>query len=430
MLSGFSEPNRKDRTGRRGGGCIMYAKQGLTLREEIIAGSEDTESVWATLFGSKTTIGLSYVPPNDREADVKLHHIYREVCRENKQCVIIGDFNHRTIDWDIPRAEHADQEFLEAVQDCYLTQHVREPTRGENILDLILSTEEHMIEDTTILPPLSNSDHNVISFSLIVEERLSDDSTVRIVDYNKADWEGIRDVFGRVEWDEWLTDNATTEENLETFTTILESACKGIPTRKKTRRKRSVWMNRKARKAIRKKTKTWNKYRQAGNAEDHERYRKALNKATKTVKKAKGDFEIKLAAEIKNDSKSFFSYARSKLRTKEQIGPLRDTNGNLIEEPKLMAILLNEFFSSVFTTEDLTNIPSLECQVELMADITIGAAEVQRKLQDMRTDKAPGADLVHPRLLKRTCGTGSVPLSYHLPTEHWPEQSTTAMENS
>ena len=46
-----------------------------------------------------------------------------------------------------------------------------------------------MIEDTTILPPLSNSDHNDIRFSLIVEERLSDDSTVRIVDYNEAGWE-------------------------------------------------------------------------------------------------------------------------------------------------------------------------------------------------------------------------------------------------
>ena len=240
-----------------------------------------------------------------------------------------------------------------------------------------------MIEDTTILPPLSNSDHNVISFSLVVEERMSDDSTVRIVDYNKADWEGIRNVLGRAEWDEWLTDNATTEENQETFTTILESACKGITTRKKTRRRRSVWMNRKARKAIRKKTKTWKKYRQTGNAVDHEQYRKSLNKATKTVKKAKGDFEIKLAAEIKRDSKSFFSYARSKLRTKEQIGPLRDRNGKLVDEPKLMAMLLNEFFSSVFTTQDQTNIPGLECQVELMADITIGAAEVQKKLQDM-----------------------------------------------
>ena len=158
---------------------------------------------------------------------------------------------------------------------------------------------------------------------------------------------------------------------------------------------------------------------QTGNAEDREQHRKALNKATKTAKKAKGDFEIKLAAEIKRDSKSFFSYARSKLlRIKEQIGPLRDRNGNLIDEPKLMAMLLNEFVSSVFTTEDQTNIPSLECQVELMADITMGAAEVQKKLQDLRTDKAPGADLIHPRLLKRTCGTSGVPLSHHLPTEH------------
>ena len=108
-------------------------------------------------------------------------------------------------------------------------------------------------------------------------------------------------------------------------------------------------MNRKARKAIRKKTKTWKKYRQTGNAEDHEHYRKALNKATETVRKTKGDFEIKIAAEIKIDSnKSFFSYARSKLRTKKQIGPLRDMTGNLIDEPKLMAMLLNEFFSSVF----------------------------------------------------------------------------------
>ena len=170
-------------------------------------------------------------------------------------------------------------------------------------------------------------------------------------------------------------------------------------------------MNRKARKAIRKKTKTWKKYRQTGNAEDHEQYRKALNKATQTVRKAKGDFEIKLAAEIKRDSKSFFSYARSKLRTKEQIGPLRDMTGNLIDEPKLMAMLLNEFFSSVFTTEDQTNIPSLDCEVELMADITITPAEVQKKLQDLRTDKAPGADLIHPRLLKELAAQVTYPLA-------------------
>ena len=69
-------------------------------------------------------------------------------------------------------------------------------------------------------------------------------------------------------------------------------------------------MIRKDRKAIRKKTNTWKKYRQTGNAEDHEQYRKALNKVTKTARKAKGDFEIKLAAEIKRDSKKSLSHTQ------------------------------------------------------------------------------------------------------------------------
>ena len=109
-----------------------------------------------------------------------------------------------------------------------------------------------------------------------------------------------------------------------------------------------------------------------------------------------GDIDINLAAEIKSDSKSFFSYARSTLRNIGQVGPLRDMTGNLIDEPKLMAMLLVQFF----TTDDQTNIPSLDCEVELMADITISAAEVQKKQQEQRTHNAPGADLIHPRLLK------------------------------
>ena len=76
-----------------------------------------------------------------------------------------------------------------------------------------------------------------------------------------------------------------------------------------------------------------------------------------------------------------------------------------------MAMLFDEFFSLVFTTEDQTNIPSLDCKVELMADITIRAAEVQKKLQDLRTDKAPGADLIHPRLLKELAVEVAYPLA-------------------
>ena len=94
-----------------------------------------------------------------------------------------------------------------------------------------------------------------------------------------------------------------------------------------------------------------------------------------------------------------------------QIGPLRYMTGNLIDEWKPMAMLYNEFFSSVFTTEDQTNIPRLDCEVDSMADITIRAAEVQTKHQDLQTDKAPGAYGVHPRLLKEAAVQVAYPLA-------------------
>ena len=55
------------------------------------------------------------------------------------------------------------------VQDCFLTQHVSEPTRGDNILDLILSTQKEMIDNVRVVEPLGKSDHSQIQFNLRVK---------------------------------------------------------------------------------------------------------------------------------------------------------------------------------------------------------------------------------------------------------------------
>ena len=58
------------------------------------------------------------------------------------ECVIIGDFNHGHIQWEsLESAGGDDHQFLLLTQDCFLTQHVLEPTRGGNVLDLILSSQ-------------------------------------------------------------------------------------------------------------------------------------------------------------------------------------------------------------------------------------------------------------------------------------------------
>ena len=48
----------------------------------------------------------------------------------------MGDFNHGHIQWKFLESTGGeDQQFLFLIQSSFLTQHVLEPTRGENVLD-------------------------------------------------------------------------------------------------------------------------------------------------------------------------------------------------------------------------------------------------------------------------------------------------------
>ena len=63
---------------------------------------------------------------------------------------------------------------------------------------------------------------------------------------------------------------------------------------------------------------------------------------------AKRDFERKIEKNIKNDSKSFFKYAKSKSGVKPSVGPLIDDNGMLVSDDQDMSDLLNTFFCLCF----------------------------------------------------------------------------------
>jgi hypothetical protein len=66
-----------------------------------------------------------------------------------------------------------------------------------------------------------------------------------------------------------------------------------------------------------------------------------------------------------------------------------------------MTDILNNFFSSVFTKEDLTNLPTKNRETNtVLSDIEITTRGVMRKIDKLKKDSAPGPDDIHPRLLK------------------------------
>ena len=72
----------------------------------------------------------------------------------------------------------------------------------------------------------------------------------------------------------------------------------------------------------------------------------------------------KLACNIKNDSKSFYAYVRSKQNVQDKVGPLEDSAGNIISQGFLMAEDLNGYFSSVFTKEDISSLPVADAKFQ------------------------------------------------------------------
>ena len=86
--------------------------------------------------------------------------------------LVTGDFNMCLIDWTywtVTSQGSIDTEFLDLVNDLFVSQHVNFLTRiseGQfpSLLDLVLINEESFISEITFLPPLGKSDHIIIEF--------------------------------------------------------------------------------------------------------------------------------------------------------------------------------------------------------------------------------------------------------------------------
>ena len=126
--------------------------------------------------------------------------------------------------------------------------------------------------------------------------------------------------------------------------------------------------------------------------------------------------EQKIAFNIKHDSKSFYAYVRSKQKVQDKVGPLEGSDGNIITEGFLMAENLNEYFSSVFTREDISILPVLETKFEgrefdYLGQLIVTPTMVAMKIRDMKDNKSPGVDGIPPKLLLEIVEQISIPLA-------------------
>jgi len=191
-----------------------------------------------------------------------------------------------------------------------------------------------------------------------------------------------------------------------------------IGTKKQKQKCESKWVTKTAKKLRVAKKNAWIKYRKSNNDSTlYDEYKTKLRLSVKENKKAKLAYEEKLADNIKTDNKSFFSYINSKSRTRNKVGPLKDNNNLIIDENKKAANFLNDYFSSVFTTEDLEQIPDpvkiFKGETsDYLLNISVSEEEVLDKLQSINVNKSMGPDDIHGKLLYEIRYAITKPLTY------------------
>jgi len=372
---------------------------------EVHMKSRYGEHVWCQI-GELTTGVIyrsNYSQIVGQDNNNNLLKLLREVC--HKQVLILEDFNYSDVDWitytALSSASHECCEFINTVEDCFLTQHVLCPTRGDAILDLVFTKEPELVSNLKVINNLGDSDHHIILFTIHLLCNDHDDIK-KLRDYRKGDFVRINQCLSDMDWDDYLSSNNEVSWN-RFRDLLLDLVNRYIPMKtitQKSKFKKPIWMTHKAVNFVGKKRKAFRKYRDIS----HPAVKSANRAAKKELRRSLKNFESKLAQNIKSDRKSFFAYIRGKTKSKVLTGPLSDSGGNIIDSPDEMVEEFNSYFASVFTSENLHQLPTAvnmfcgsaddRCQ-----DVIFSEADIAEALSRLREDKAAGPDDLSPRLL-------------------------------
>ena len=83
---------------------------------------------------------------------------------------------------------------------------------------------------------------------------------------------------------------------------------------------------------------------------------------------------------------------------KEGIGPLKDEDGQETADIGRIACILNQYFATVFTDEDMSNMPNARSMCNddaVLEEIDTSQLAVYMKLRNLNPEKAVGDDNVN-----------------------------------
>jgi hypothetical protein len=252
-LQGDLRKDRLDTDRGRGGGLLVYSKTGIPI---LSIDSADAIHQYCKFKVQDITFCLVYRSPSSGAAGVQ--SITEMVRNIEKNCVMIGDFNLRDIDWETGSARGWTRELLDAVEDRAMEQLVMFSThiRG-NTLDLVLTDMPERIHTISDEGWLGARDHSLIMIS-VVTKVVHADNRLGLPDWGRADWAGMKSELRSVNWKNKMQNKAADEVWKTVRDTVHELVKKKyVPERKRRNHNRPPWLTWHILREIKRKKRLW-----------------------------------------------------------------------------------------------------------------------------------------------------------------------------
>ena len=414
--------------GERGGGvCILVAKP-------IHCVSVDTHTKYPTLElccvdlvdkSQKCRLFAVYSRPVNGKLKVdymsELIKCFHDFDKVSWPVVITGDFNCPDINWSslVVSCDRSQDDFLNYCITGGFTQLVESPTRGSNILDLILTNEPLFICDVTVEEPFVTGDHNRVVFNLYTNDDCDQCQRKipnKVYDWDKADFRKIEQCLANVDWYSVVQTKLTVDELWETFCEVLYSIVDlHVPTKhlvsyqKNTHKKHYPYS---IRRANARKRLMW---RQCRNDPMDVAKRAAYKQSVQKYRLLLRKYEIKKEKELieSNNIGNFYKFVNKKLSCKEGIGALVDGTGKILVTDSDRADALNGYFATVGTVDDGAT-PYMAPRVKpgtTLSSVDFTDVKIRAAIKKLKSNKASGVDGLPPILFKKVMNALVFPLS-------------------
>ena len=400
----------------------MHGGVFIAVRDTLIASERpdlqsDCEIVRVTIQikGLKPLFVGSFYRPHSNDIDY-----FREIQKSLEKIPnhsyiwLLGDFNLPDIDWPsnqfTPGGKYVSSSklLLSINEECSLRQMVMEPTREDNILDLVLTSNPSLVHSIEVKAGIS--DHDIVVVNADLRPVKTRPVRRKIYLYKKGNTEknceDLNDLNEKM--DSNFVNSHSINDLWDLFTASLQKTiADNIPTKMTSSRFSLPWVTPDIRRKLRKKQRCYNRAKKSGNWKDRDAYRKLRRKIDRDIRREYRRYVSKVVGgSLESDNtKPFWKFIKAKKQQRFGIAPLNTSDGRIATSATDKAETLNHQLKSVFTDEDTSFLPLLDSYSSPpdIKQISVTEEGVLKLLSKLKTNKATGPDQISAKILKECC---------------------------